>query len=235
MKKYFVLLLIATSCTPTYIPNIRNSPMFTGKGEVQLNFQVGNGLNAQGAVAVSNNFGVIVSYSYLERNNGDRSSANYRKHTFGEGGFGYFTNQENSFFEVFAGYGEGTGYSVDALSFLGASSNTAAGSYQRYFLQPAFGFNRNMMYVSFVPRFTLVDFTEFSTGGVRYLVDEDPTLFFEPAVIGRVNLNDNLYFTFQGGFALETSGEPFFQYRIFHLSSGLGVRFGGKKKAESRE
>ena len=235
MKKYLAVLLIATSCTPTYIPNIRNSPMFTDKGEVQLNFQVGNGLNGQGAIAITDNFGVIGSYSYLERDNGDRTSDNYRKHTFGEGGVGYFKNNDKTFFEIFAGYGEGTGYSVDALSFLGSSSNTAAGSYKRYFLQPAFGFNKKMMYVSFVPRFSLVDFTEFSTGGVRYLVDEDPTLFFEPAVIGRVNFDDHFYFTFQGGFSLPVSNEPFFEYRVLQLSTGIGLRFGGKKTLEARE
>ena len=100
MKKYLVLLLIATSCTPTYIPNIPNSPMFTVKGEVQLNFQVGNGLNGQGAIAITDNFGVIGNYSYLQRDNGDRSSSNYRKHTFGEGGIGYFKNNEKTFFEI---------------------------------------------------------------------------------------------------------------------------------------
>ena len=91
------------------------------------------------------------------------------------------------------------------------------------------------MYVSFVPRFSLVDFTEFSTGGVRYLVDEDPTLFFEPAVIGRVNFDDHFYFTFQGGFSLPVSNEPFFEYRVLQLSTGIGLRFGGKKTLEARE
>jgi hypothetical protein len=228
MKKYLVLLLIATSCAPTYIPNIRNSPMFTDKGEVQLNFQVGNGLNGQGAWAITENFGVIGSYSHLERNNGDRNSSDYRKHTFGEGGIGYFKNSEKTFFEIFAGYGEGTGYSVDALAFLGSSSNSAAGNYQRYFLQPAFGFNKRMMHVSFVPRFSLVDFTEFSTGGVRYVVDEDPVLFFEPGVIGRVNFDDRFHFIFQGGFSLPMTSDPFFEYRLLQVSTGLGFRFGGK-------
>ncbi|HEY0652334.1 MAG TPA: hypothetical protein VGD65_04360 [Chryseosolibacter sp.] len=234
MKKFFLILLVATSCAPTYIPNLRNSPMFTQKGEVQLNFQVGNGLNGQGAWAISENFGVIGSYSYLERSGADQSSPDYRKHTFGEAGVGYFKNTESMFIEVFGGYGEGTGFSDDALAFLGSSGYTASGNYKRYFLQPAFGMNKKIMFVSFVPRFSLVEFTEFSTGGVRYLVDEDPTLFFEPAVIGRVNFHKNFYFTFQGGLSVPVSNDPFFEYRLMQISSGLGVRFGGKNTEEIR-
>lgn len=232
MKKFLLILLVATSCAPTYIPNIRNSPMFTQKGEVQLNFQVGNGLNGQGAVAITENFGVIGNYSYLERNSGETNSVNYRKHIFGEGGVGYFKNNEKTFIEIFAGYGEGTGYSDDALAWLGTTGYSAAGNYKRYFFQPAFGFNKRAMFVSFVPRFSLVDFTEFSTGGVRYLVDEDPTLFFEPAVIGRANFDDHFYFTFQGGLSLPVSNDPFFEFRLMQVSTGIGFRFGGRKMEE---
>jgi hypothetical protein len=230
MKKYLILLLIATSCAPTYIPNIRNTPMFKDKGEVQLSFSVGNGLNGQGAVAITDNFGVMGSYMYLERNNGERNSVDYRKHTFGEGGVGYFKNNEKTFFEIFAGYGEGTGYSDEAFSFLSSSSGSVAGNYQRYFLQPAFGFNKRMMFVSFVPRFSLVNFTEFSSGGVRYIVNEDPTLFFEPAVVARANFDDHFYFTFQGGFSVPVSNDPFFEFRLMQFSTGIGLRFGGKTR-----
>lgn len=232
MKKFFLILLVATACSPTYIPNIRNTPMFTEKGEVQVSFQVGNGLNGQGAVAITENFGVMGSYMYLERDNGEPNSVDYRKHIFGEGGVGYYKNYEKNFFEIFAGYGEGTGYSDDALAWLGTSGYSAAGNYKRYFLQPAFGFNKKVMFVSFVPRFSLVDFTEFSTGGVRYLVDEDPTLFFEPAVVARANFHDNFYFTFQGGLSVPVSGDPFFNSRYMQVSTGFGFRLGGVKLHE---
>lgn len=238
MKKFFLIAMtvVASSCAPTYIPNIRNSPMFTDKGEVQLNFQVGNGLNAQGAWALSEHFGVMANYSYLKRSGDDQDNIDYRKHTFGEGGVGYFKNTEDMFFEFFAGYGEGMGASDDALSFLGSSGTaTAAGNYKRYFFQPAFGMNKKTVFVSFVPRFSLVEFTEFSSGGVRYIVNEDPSLFFEPAVIGRVNFDDNFYFTFQGGFSVPVTDDPFFDYRTFQMSTGIGVRFGGKKALKERE
>jgi hypothetical protein len=229
MKKFLMILFLATSCAPTYIPNIRNSPMFTEKGEVQLNFQIGNGLNGQGAWAISENFGVIGSYSYLERSSVDQTSSDYRKHSFGEAGLGYFKNSETMFFELFGGYGEGTGYSDDFI----LSGTFASGNYKRYFLQPAFGLNKKTMFVSFVPRFSLVDFTEYAAGGARYMVKEDPTLFFEPAVIGRVNFAEHFYFTFQGGLSVPVSNDPFFEYRLMQFSSGIGLRFGGRKLVEN--
>jgi hypothetical protein len=48
MKKFVLILLIATSCAPVYVPNARNSPMFTKAGEVQGSMQFGNGLDLQG-------------------------------------------------------------------------------------------------------------------------------------------------------------------------------------------
>jgi hypothetical protein len=208
--------------------------MFTGKGEVQVNFQVGNGFNGQGAWAISENFGVIGNYSYLKRSSDPDDPQDYRKHTIGEAGLGYFKNTESMFFEIFAGYGEGHGYSKDVFYFSGSSNTFASGNYKRYFFQPAFGMNKKTMFVSFVPRISVVDFTEFSQGGVRFLVEEDPTVFFEPAVIGRVNFDNNFYFTFQGGFSVPVLSEPFFEYRLTQMSMGLGLRFGGKKM-ESKE
>jgi hypothetical protein len=232
MKKFLILLLIATSCAPTYIPNIRNSPMFTQKGEVQVNFQVGNGLNGQAAVSITNNIGIMGSYSYLRRTGREQNNApaeDYRKHTFGEAGIGYFKNNNSMFVEIFAGYGEGTGLSNDNFYFFGSNNVSASGNYKRYFFQPAFGMNKRTMFVSFVPRFSVVEFTEFSNGGVRYVVEEDPILFFEPGVIGRVNFDDNFYFTFQTGLSLPVTAEPFYDHRGIQVATGIGVRFGGRK------
>jgi hypothetical protein len=230
---FIAVVLMATSCAPTYIPNLRNSPMFTGKGEVQLNAQVGNGYNAQGAWAISENFGVIANYSYLKRTIDSDNPQDYRKHTIGEAGLGYFKNYESMFFEIFAGYGEGQGYSDDSY-FFSTSSTFASGNYKRYFIQPAFGLNKKRMFVSFVPRISIVDYTEFAQGSNRFVVNEDPSVFFEPAVIGRVNFDEHVYFTFQGGFSVPVSGEPFFEYRLTQFGMGLGLRFGGRSIGEAQ-
>ncbi len=232
MKKILFLALIATSCAPVYIPNARNSPAFTKKGEFQASAQVGNGINGQVAFAPTSNFGIIGNYSYLKRSDYDNHPEDYSKHTFAEFGLGYFKNSKSMFFEVFAGYGEGTGTSYDTYTFISTSSVSASGSYKRYFIQPAFGMNKKTVHVSFVPRFSIVDFTEFSNGGVRYTVDEDPVVYFEPAVVSKVHFHDNVYFTFQGGFSVPLAGDTFYDYRVFQFSTGLGLRFGAVKKAE---
>ena len=52
----------------------------------------------------------------------------------------------------------------------------ATGKFERYFIQPAFGLNKKIMHVSFVPRLALVDFNEFSSDAAvsPYIAADDP-------------------------------------------------------------
>jgi hypothetical protein len=232
MKKIVLAFLVFTSCAPVYVPNSRNSPMFRKAGEFQASGSFGNGVEAQSALSVTNHLGVMANFLYLDRdatdnsNNTSSTTTNYRHHKFFEGGVGYFENQEKMFVEIFAGYGRGEGSSSDDFI---VSGNTvqATGKYERYFIQPAFGFNRRTMNVSFVPRFTMVDFTEFTDGNIKYSINEDPVFFFEPAVIGRVNFaNDRVFFLFQAGFSASFDSGRYFDHRPFHMTAGLGFRLG---------
>lgn len=227
MKKVLFALLLLSSCAPVYVPNIRNSPMFTKAGEVQAAFQVGNGYEGQAAVSVTNHIGIMTNYSYINRDryNSDKKNG-YLKHHLFEGGIGYFRNTSDMFFEVFAGYGKGEGSSYDTYAFFGTSTVQATGKYQRYFLQPAFGLNKKAMNVSFVPRFSLVDFTEFSDENISYKDTKPGYLFFEPAVIGRVNMTNHFFFTFQGGASVPLD-EIYFDHRSLQFSAGFGLKFGG--------
>ena len=61
----------------------------------------------------------------------------------------------------------------------------------------------------------LVDFNEFSSDAAvaPYIAADDPKVFFEPAVIGRVNLmNNHMFFTFQGGLSIPIS-KTYYEYR----------------------
>jgi hypothetical protein len=110
MKKFFVLLLVASSCAPVYVPNVRNSPLFSKAGEFQGSVQFGNGLDLQGAVSVTNHIGVMANYSFAERNKNNYDpddELGYHYHKFLEGGLGYYENQGNWCYEIFAGYGKG--------------------------------------------------------------------------------------------------------------------------------
>jgi hypothetical protein len=224
MKKLALLFFLFSSCAPVYVPNIRNSPMFRNAGEFQGTAQVGNGFDGQAAVSVTNHIGFMSNYSYINRNRYDTDHKNgFLKHRYFEGGLGYFKNDSRMFFELFVGYGTGQGSSYDTYAFFGTNTVQATGKYQRYFIQPAFGFNKGTMNVSFVPRFSLVDFTEFSSGPTS-ITDTKPGIgFFEPAVIGRVNMSNHFFFTFQGGLSVALD-DTYFDHRGFQMSAGLGFR-----------
>jgi hypothetical protein len=234
MKNLLFLILVLSSCAPVYVPNVRNSPLFTKGGEFQASAQIGNGLEVQTALSVSKNIGFIANYSYADWDKQD--SDDYHRHKFLEGGIGYFENRGNWCYEIFAGYGKGEASSYDEYYFFSAQKVSATGKYYRYFIQPAFGLNKKMMNVSFVPRFALVDFTEFSDDVVNLSVKEDPKIFFEPAVIGRLNFAENkFFFTFQAGVSLPASSNIYFDHRPFQVSTGLGFRIGGVRPGEGTQ
>lgn len=229
-----VALLGISSCAPVYVPNVRNSPMFTKAGEFQASVQIGNGLEAQAAFAVIDHFGVMTNYSYIDATDPENEE-DYLRHTFFEGGVGYFKNKSESFFEVFAGYGRGKGTTYESYSFFGSVSTAATGQYHRYFLQPAFGMNKEALQFSFVPRFSLVDFYEFSYELASTSIQADPKFFFEPAFVSRINFaNNHMFATFQAGASLGMSDDIYFDRRTFQCSGGLGFRLGGARKLVSR-
>ena len=228
-------LLAVSACAPVYVPNVRNSPMFTKGGEFQASIQLGNGIEGQSAFAITDHFGVMANYSYINATDLENED-NYLRHKFFEGALGYFANKDNSFFEVFAGYGRGTATTYESYDFFGTrDADAATGRYHRYFLQPAFGVNKDEVQFSFAPRISMVDFYEFSTELLRTAVEEEPKFLFVPAVIGRINFaNNHMFATFQAGASLAMSENIYFDRRKFQLAAGLGFRLGGARKLVSR-
>lgn len=237
MKTIFFVLAVAlmlASCAPVYVPNARNAPLFTKAGEFQGSVQFINGIDAQGAVAVTNNIGLMGNFSYANNKSPDPDDLDdYHRHKFFEGGIGYFQNEGKWCYEIFAGYGRGEGSSYDEYDFWTNNGDPimATGKFERYFIQPAFGLNKKVMHVAFVPRISLVDFNEFSSDDAvaPYIANDDPKVFLEPAVIGRVNLmNNHMFLTFQGGFSIPVS-KTYYEHRVAHFSTGIGFRIGGAK------
>jgi hypothetical protein len=223
MKKLLFILVIASSCAPVYVPNIRNTPMFTKGGEFQSSFQIGNGRDFQAAVSITKNIGLIGGYSYLDNREGGN---NHRHHELLEGGIGYFNSQGRTKFEFFAGYGKGEGSSYQEFYFFGDHKVYATGKYERFFIQPAIGFTREIFQGSFVARFSHVNFTKFTDDNATFYVNKHGLVFFEPAFVGRINVDKNFFLTFQYGVAIPLSQDEYFDYRIFQLSGGLGFRLG---------
>jgi hypothetical protein len=239
MRRSFIfcalaLTILFTQCSPVYVPNSRNTPLFTKAGEAQGAVLFGtSGLDFQGAVAVTNNIAIMGNYSYGNRNTDTLNNDinNYHKHKFYEGALGYYRNDRDFCFEVFVGYGQGEGTSYGNYSFSSSSSKDqlATGKYTRIFFQPSFGFNKKVVHVAFTPRFSWVDFSQFySVRTTTVSVNPEPVLFFEPAVTAKFNFIDNRFFgTVQGGLTTPLSGTVVFDYEHFIFSTGLGFRIGG--------
>lgn len=236
MKKFLVIILLISSCSPVYVPNARNAPLFTKAGEFQGSFQFLNGLDVQGAVSVTNHIGLMGNFSYENR---DSTSSNnfydedsYHYHRFFEGGIGYYESVGKWTFELFGGYGRGTGAGEGNFQWISTDGYRAKGKFDRYFIQPAFGLNKKTVHVAFVPRITLVDFKDFTDrNGIKHKDNIDPTFFFEPGVVGKINLLQNrFFFTFQAGVSIPAGFDVYYDYRPFQLTTGLGFRLGNINK-----
>jgi hypothetical protein len=235
MKKLLWIALIFSSCSPVYVPNVRNAALFRGAGEVQVSGHVGSGVDLQSAVSVTDHIGVMANYEFMRRTR--TGSDKYIKHNFWEGAVGYYENSDNLCYEIFGGYGkgEGTVYENYGDAFAGPTEVLALGKYQRFFIQPSIGSNHRIFNWIVSARISYVDVDEFVYDG-RSAIHNDPVIFFEPAFTGRINFGKSpIYTQFQTGLSLDTTyGEPVYDYEAFNFSFGFGIRLGGlpREKAE---
>jgi len=161
MKQWFVATLLVaillTGCVPVYVPNVRNAPLFTKAGEFQGAVMYGTSdLDLQGAVAVTNNIALMGNYSYGDRNTDSVTQNDYHKHQFYEGALGFYKNDKDVCFEIFAGYGQGEASSYGDHYIFGGGRELARGKFKRIFFQPSFGLNKKIVHIAFSPRFPVL-------------------------------------------------------------------------------
>jgi hypothetical protein len=234
MKNFIWMALFLASCSPVYVPNVRNAALFRGAGEVQASGHFGQGLDAQAAVSVTNNIGIMGNFNSVKRNSNDGDDK-YIKHKFWEAGVGYYENAPNDkiCYEIFGGYGRGEGTTYDNYNELfGPNPNEvmATGKYQRFFVQPSVGSNHRIFNWIVSARISYVDFENFTYNGVTVTYN-DPVVFLEPAFTGRINFGKSpIYSQFQAGFSVNTQGSTVFEYQHTSFSFGFGLRLGGVRK-----
>lgn len=223
-----------SSCAPIYIPNTRNTPLFRGQGEFQGTALITTGVELQGAYAVSDNIGVIGSYSTLSENRNDpqNTSATFkRKNSYFEGGIGYFKADRSRRIEVYVGYGQGKSTTTGQYSFFfptfGQQEIILTGNYNRYFIQPTIGTNKKGFNISFTPRISAVDFSEFTAGVVTETPDEKMVIFIEPALTTKFRLNQHLDGMFQLGLNFSGSGDVYFDFVPVQAAIGVQLHLGG--------
>ncbi|MBN2663339.1 MAG: hypothetical protein JXR68_06790 [Bacteroidales bacterium] len=229
VKIYAISFIIASfsvifnSCAPAYVPNVVNTPLFNNKAETQLGIYSGiSGLDAQAAVAITNNIGVMFNSSFI--NSVSDTTDKYHKHTFFEAGIGYYTVfNKNGHFALFSGYGYGN-VSIKATNIFGNLITTNA-TYQRIFIQPEFGFTSAIFELDFSPRFVFVDmnpdYLQFTT---------IKKVLVEPTITSKIGYK-YLFFTSQIGFSmplLNINSDVWFKRQAFIFSIGVQIKIVNK-------
>ena len=238
MRTYFWLLsFIFIACKPVYIPNGRNSPLFTGGGEVQVSAALSTGdfgsgshtafgqkrtfdVDFQSAVSLTPHLAIMGNYAYSNR------MYAFQHHWLGEGGLGYYSNRQRTCFEIFSGFGRGYGTTAYKDKYSQGRGDT---SYGRFFIQPAFGWNKKLNHISLVSRFSVARFSRYGEEGKPLAV-----FFFEPGLLGKVNmLDDYLFLQWQVGCSIDGSKNYPGNYLDdipISINVGLGVRVGHDRK-----
>lgn len=183
--KYYILMSISvlgifTSCSPEYIPNMVNSPLFSNANEFQATISTGTSIfDAQVAYAVTDNIGIMVNGTYGDETSD--STDDFHKHAFIEGGLGYYNKiGAKGRYEIYGGYGIGT---VEGLFENNLFDNDLTDArYNRFFIQPGIGISTGIFDGGFSPRFVMVQMNphgmNFENGSYK--------MFFEPVITSKI-------------------------------------------------
>ncbi len=259
-----VICLLAASCyTPRYMysPSAQNVPVLVKKGDSRLsanystdlsgspfpgfssgsNSTKNNGIDIQGAVAITNNFAIQASYfNRRERNNGngynvDSTSISYKRNLteFAVGYFKSMHRKDKIIFQVFGGAGKGT------FSFTDKGKNRYDTSYTRHhqagvfkvYIQPAFIFRiKENFTLSVSTRLSIINFSNIKTDYTvaeleDYRLNRVPDgshIFWEPAFTNTFGFNKlpGIKFQYQLLASLRVSNQ-IIDYRSFNFSLGM--------------
>lgn len=227
---FLFLVVLASACAPTYVPNTRNVPLFAEAEEFQGSVYVTTGLEAQLAYALTDHLAIMGNYSLLSEKN---SAQKYtRKNNYYEGGLGYFNAGRSRIIEVFAGFGQGNGTAEAQYNFFfpfhGQADVLNDYKYQRLFIQPSIGTNNRKFNIAFTPRISLVDFTQFKSSLATIKPDEKAILFVEPALTGKFHLMGNLKGVFQLGLNVGVASDVYFTNVPLQAAFGIQLDVGNR-------
>jgi hypothetical protein len=235
MRYLLILVVFVSACAPTYVPNVRNVPLFSEGGEFQGTVYVTTGIEAQLAYAVSDNVALMGNYSRLKEKNTAQGFT--RENNYYEGGLGYFKNTRSRRFELFGGYGIGNGTGLGQYNFFfstfGQQELVTDYNYSRIFIQPSIGTNNRKFNIAFTTRFSLVDFSKFTASTATIAAttvkpNENPHLFIEPSLSGKFPLVGNLNGVFQLGLNVAMPSDVYFTFVPVQVAFGIQLQLGDR-------
>lgn len=235
---FILILCLCSRCLLVYVPNTRNVPLFSKRGQLEGNASIGLwGRDIQGAASVTNHVALIANYSYRNKIDSLGGIGDF-KYKFFEGGIGYFWRYHKYRCEVFAGYGKGNGESYnhphDNPGY--PTDLKIRGKYTRFFFQPSIGYRVSRVDFAFTWRVSFLDFTTVKRWDQPEPINPRSLVIMEPAMTVKYNFASNRIFTFVQASTnvasparnvvhmLGRTLEPPFS----SLSVGLGFRLGSK-------
>ncbi|MEI9919473.1 MAG: hypothetical protein WDO14_11795 [Bacteroidota bacterium] len=236
IKRYisFIIIAIAVAgCSPAYVPNSRNVPLFEKGAELAVNASYGfSGTEVQVAYSITDHIAAMANVSAkwktLDQPVDDSIK---RRHFFGEAGLGYYLAKEDYRFELFGGYGKGKSLS-NAGRVLDEQERLASGRYDRIFIQPSISTNFEKFNLIFTSRVSFVNFTSFTpypdqSYSFLFKPVKGYHTFFEPSITGRFPMGNILRGYFQGGVNVALRDYYYYyNYSGLHFAVGLQLRLG---------
>jgi len=174
MNKFTTIALsssiLFSSCIHVYyVPNVQNVPLFKEKNEYRFSGSLGSSatitqFDVQAAYSVTDNIGIMVDYMTAKEYDSESNIFYYNGNNFG-GAIGYFKPiKAAGVFEIYGGLGGGKQHHEYKEFFsLTKIAGTSELSHFKLYVQPSFGFTKNVIDIALSTRFTRLSFPKVST------------------------------------------------------------------------
>lgn len=231
---WLIITVSCSGCASVYVPSARNVPLFTKRGQFQIQTSFGNGTNANAAYALTNH--IAVSAGAMYANNKLLLKNDWRIHQSAEVALGIYGTKKKTTFELFGGYGIGDGHGEEVIFgwfFFSNSREIAKASYKKYFIQPSVGFTHKRLQFVGTVRISRIDFNAIEVGAVGgqfYDVREKSFISFEPSFTLKlypIRVYQPFHVFWQVGFNVidDPKDNIEFRYSLLHYGIGIGLKF----------
>lgn len=235
-----VVLILLSSCSSMYLPNVPATPMLRNQGEVFVAGHVNpkGQLSGSAAVAMTDHVAILGSGSFVDHG---MKSNEHLKQWLAEGAIGYYTKvgqQKKRTFELYAGYGIGNSLQEDKrASTQGFEAvETREMDFNKIFLQVNYTSTRDRK-INFLDkerelsygttiRINRIAMDSFQLNGAD--AAEEENFLIEPVFYTRLQLNKGLHLQYSSGFNIGFKNNEYLKAGNSILTLGLVYNFGRK-------